>query len=89
MSASAVAALAAVIDDDAEVRESAAGLSSQLGGVFPDAAGEHQHVESAGAGRHRADLAYESVHVDVESERRIGVPGLVRGDDVAVVAGRT
>ena len=41
--------------------------------MLAHAAGEDQHVEAAGARRHRPDLAHQPVDVDVEGELRVRV----------------
>src|ERR1022692_5335584 len=42
-----------LVDADAEEAEPAGGPGPDLGGVLPDAAGEHQRVQAAQGGRHR------------------------------------
>src|SRR3954452_5897006 len=61
------------LDGDAEVAEPVGGPRAGGGGVFADAAGEHEDVQPADGGGHRGDAAGEAVQVDVEGQAGVGV----------------
>jgi hypothetical protein len=69
-----------------KVSRSAAWLRT-VGGVFADAAGEHERVQSAGRRGHRGDAGGESVGVDVDGEDRVELAVRRGGLDLAHVAG--
>src|SRR5262245_60295969 len=72
------------VDVDAEPGRTAAHTFADRGGVFANAAGEDDGIESAEGGRERAELATDAIAVQIDREAR---PRIARGEQRPHVVG--
>ena len=70
------------------VGQAIAGPGTDQGCVLADATGEDQDVEATGARGHRGDRLAETVQIDVEGQRGVGVACLTGSQHLAQVTRR-